>query len=163
MRDDSHRWDAPQHVAATGLVVRQLSLGTQVLVSEPSVLARYQDDLVGWPEAPSGPRYALSLRRDRVLLVGDHTVAYGFDAAANMAASDVSDAFDVIETTGPNALACLKHGAEIRLDQPSRSVARLVFGIGVYLYRAPDSDGFRLHVPRAMTTAFMQHLAEASR
>lgn len=162
MRDDSHRWDAPRTHAAKGLITRQVDVGGQHLVSGPKVQKQYADVLIGWPDVPRAERYALSLRRDRVLLVGGCDLADGFDAAANVAVTDISDGFDVIDLIGPGAIACLQRGAELRTDQTSRSVARLVFGIGVYLYAAPGGDGLRVHTPRAMTTAFMQHVAEAS-
>ncbi|MEM7521854.1 MAG: hypothetical protein AAF307_12555, partial [Pseudomonadota bacterium] len=65
----------------------------------------------------------------------------------------------VYDIAGPGALACLKQGAELRLDQPSRSVLRQLFGIDVMLYRTA-AQSFRVHVPRPMAMAFTQHVAQ---
>lgn len=162
MRDDSHRWDVTTPFVSHGVTLMRVAQTRQHLVSGTDVLRRYADVLVSWPNQPRGPRYALSLRRDRVLLVGDFDVQPGFDTRQGVAVSDVSDGFDIFDLAGPGAMACLARGAEVRLDQPSRSVARLIFGIGTYLYRAPAVDGFRVHVPRAMTAAFMRHVTEAT-
>jgi hypothetical protein len=164
MRDDTKRWDAPGPLSfmSKGLEVAEIAGLTQHFVSGTGVLARFADDLVGWPDVATSDSYALSLRRDRVLLVGPIDLEPGYHSAAGLAVSDVSDAFTVLEINGPGALTNLQRGAELRLDHPSRSVTRQLFGIEVFLYRAGDETRFRLHVPRGSAQAMIRHLGSYS-
>lgn len=164
MRDDRHRW-APSgggwpRFESEGLMILAPAAPTrQTLISGARVLAQFPD-AVGWPDIASGNAYALSLRRDRVLLVNGPERPDGWDDDSGQAVSDVTDAYTVFDLTGPNALDLLKHGTEIGLHPPSRSVARMLFGVGVILYRHRTGDRFRLHVPRAQSQTAWQILTE---
>jgi len=69
----------------------------------------------------------------------------------------------VVELTGPDAFARLRMGAEVRLDQPSRSVVRQLFGCDVLLCCLADAQGFRLHLPRAHAQSLAAHLCGTDR
>ncbi len=163
MRNDNARWDlpAPIDVTSADLTITEVTLDRQHWVSGPDVMARYADTLVGWPDIVATERYALVLRRDRVLLVGEPNVTSGYSDKTGLAISDVSDAWRVADISGPNALNCLRRGAELNLEQPSRSVMRRVFDVDVILYRVREAMCFRVHVDRAKSQAFFASLAHA--
>lgn len=160
MRNDTTRWDVPVPLSLVSdeLTIRPAPVSVQHWVSGVDVLSRFQDILISWPEVVTIDHYALALRRDRVLLVGEAALQDGYDTETGLAVTQISDAFDVIDISGPNALECLRKGVELRIDHPSRSVMRRVFGWDVMLYRAGGETCFRLHIPRAATQAFAKHL-----
>lgn len=156
MRNDSARWDAPcaeTGFSREGLSLRRIWPERQVLVSGPDVLTRVGLPLIGWPDMASGP-VALCLRRDRVLELDGAERAEGWQNG--LAVTDVTDGYAVFEITGEGAWAALREGTEIRLDVPSRSVARRFHGLDALIYRI--EGGFRLHTPRAMAEALHRHL-----
>ncbi|MEX0340191.1 MAG: hypothetical protein AB3N11_14260 [Arenibacterium sp.] len=163
MRDDRHRWDAPDDLAFKGgFELREVEGIKQHLVSGVSVQKQFVKMRVAWPDIGSGDNYALSLRRDQVLVVNGSDLRPGYDAQTGIAVTEMSSGFSVLDLSGPDAWAQLKRGAELCLDTPSRSVVRRVFGVDVVLYRFEAKGRFRLHVPRAMVQAFRKHLvAEA--
>ncbi|MYM54947.1 hypothetical protein [Thalassovita mangrovi] len=167
MRDDRHRWTpydgawSPYEVG--GIAITPVTPERQILISAPAVLSRHPG-AIGWPDIATGDSYAISLRRDRVLLVNGPDMAEGWDDEIGQAVSDVTDAYSVFDLTGPKALELLKHGTEIGLQQPSRSAARMLFGLGVFLYRHGAEDRFRLHVLRAQgQTAWQMLTGQAGR
>lgn len=167
MRDDSARWDTPRDpAAAVDLGIAGLTPVQpirQTLVSGPGILSKTDLPLVEWPGAAPEGAYALSLRRDRVLLVDGPELMEGWDEEKARAVSDASDAYAVFDLSGPGAFDILRRGAELRLDIPSRSVARMLFGLGVFLYRLEDRATFRLHVARAQAEALVGSLGTAGR
>ncbi|MEM8789070.1 MAG: hypothetical protein AAGE76_12490 [Pseudomonadota bacterium] len=164
MRDDSARWDppAPLGYSAPGLTITKASSLRQHLVSGVGVQKRFEDVRIGWPDIAKAGPLALSLRRDRVLVIGDVDLDPGFHPAEALAVTDVSDAFAVMDLAGAAAFEHLRRGAELRLDRPSNSVMRLCFGIEVMLYRFADPARFRVHVPRAFAAAFRGHVTAAA-
>ncbi|MEQ8293354.1 MAG: hypothetical protein RIA08_14210 [Roseovarius sp.] len=165
MRDDTALWDAPRDPAAPidlgKAKLTRVQLTRQTLVSGPNVLQQTDLPLVDWPGAAPAGAYAAILRRDRVLLVNAPEAPDGWNDTAQQATSDVTDAYTVFDLTG-DALPFLQRGAEITPDIPSRSVARLLFGLGVFLYRLDDGTTYRLHVPRAHAEALIQHFEKAA-
>ena len=157
MRNDNQRWTPPTPLSRVGdgVTVTQVDVGGQVYVSGADVRDRFAGHLAAWPDVADGDTYVLSLRRDRVLLVGPTELKPGF--ANGLAITDMSDAFDVIDLTGPKAVERLKTGGEIRFDQPSQSVVRRLFGVEVMLCRLPRG-GFRLHIPRTLSQAVVEVL-----
>ena len=159
MRDDSRKWDVPPDYSAPlkagGVSVTRVWPGRQLLISAPDVLARMP--AAGWPDVVSGPAYGLCLRRDRVLEVDGPAREVGWNG--NQAVTDVTDAYAVFRIDGPQALALCRRGAELSPAQPSRSVARRMFGLSALLYRWEAGDCFRLHVPRGHAQALWQMLA----
>ena len=159
MRDDTARWDTPVSLSysSSTLNIAEVELPAQFWVSGTDVLARFKDQSVRWPDVVGSDTYALTLRRDRVLLVGRIDMPLGYASGSGLAVSDVSDAFQVIEISGPAAFERLCHGAELDLRKPSSSVMRRAFGAEVMLYRFGDDTRFRMHVPRAgMQSVFRQ-------
>lgn len=166
MRDDTGRWDAPradQPLDADGVSLRPARIVRQVLVSGRHALRRTALPLVEWPNV-AAPRdgLALCLRRDRVLEVDGPARTDGWDGEAGLAVSDVTDGLAVFDLGGPRAFDILRRGTEIGLDRPSRSVARVLFGLDVLIYRT-DEDVFRLHVPRAAAEALRGFVDAAAR
>lgn len=159
MRNDTARWTPPGPLSmeAPGVRVCEAPLPRQVYISGTGVLDRFEHERVEWPDIAAGETYALSLRRDRVLYVGDPGLAPGYHPGG-LALTDVTDGYHVLDVTGPNALDLLRRGAELRLDRPSRSVMRRVFGIDILLYRRGGELSFRLHIPRAHAQAVATHL-----
>lgn len=160
MRNDSARWDAPGPLrfSSDDLTIQDVTLPKQTWVSGTDVLARYKDQLVTWPTVVTAETYALSLRRDRVLLIGETDLAEGYSAETRLAVSDVSDAYQVIDISGPAAFQRLCHGAELNLEAHSASVMRRAFGADVMLYRHGHTTNFRLHVARALMQSVFRQL-----
>lgn len=165
MRNDTHRWSPPAPLSRTAddVALTEITGLTQHIVSGTDVLAHFADKLIGWPDVIAPDSYALSMRRDRVLLVGQANLPIGFAPDTGFAVTDMSDAYTVIDLTGPDAFALLRMGAEIRLDQPSRSVVRQLFGCDVLLCCLADAPGFRLHLPRAHAQSLTAHLCGTNR
>jgi hypothetical protein len=162
MRDDSEKWDAPDALADVHagheVALASVALTRQTLISGPGDLSHPDWPIVGWPDiAPVGP-FALSLRRDRVLLIDGPDMAEGWHEETNRAVSDASDAYAVFNLSGARAFEVLQRGAEMRLDAGSRSVARLLFGLGVLLYRIDTENRFRIHVGSSHAEALIRHL-----
>ena len=165
MRDDSDKWDAPDALtgphAENGVVLTPVSLTRQTLISGPRVLSRPDWPIVTWPDiAPTAP-YALSMRRDRVLLIEGPDMPDGWNGETERAISDASDAYAVFDISGDRAFEVLQRGAELRLDSDSKSVARLLFGFGVFLYRVNTADRFRIHVPSSQAGSLVCALKPA--
>lgn len=161
MRDDRHRWAPPgaaeeTHVLGEDRLTPVTGL-RQTLISGPKVL---REAVVGWPEVAEGEGYRLALRRDRVLEINGETRVPGWDADAQCAVSNADTLYAVFVLAGPGAFGLLQRGTEISLTTPSRSVARLFFGLPVLLYRR-DDDTYRLHVPSAQSEALVHHLRSA--
>ncbi|MEQ9240872.1 hypothetical protein [Roseovarius indicus] len=165
MRDDTALWDTPRNPAAPinlgPAKLTPVHLARQTLVSGPNVLTQTDLPLVDWPGAAPADAYAVTLRRDRLLLVNAPETPDGWNEATRQASSDVTDAYTVFDLTG-DALPLLRRGAEITPDIPSRSTARLLFGLGVFLYRMEDAKTYRLHVPRAHAEGLVTHFEKAA-
>ena len=162
MRDDRHKWEflgnASLPLAVNNVTIALAPLKRQTLVSGTRVLQQFSDT-VGWPDVAPGDDYALAIRRDRVLLIDHANVSQdGWHADLAQAVSDATDAYRVYDISGPNAFELLKRGGEMSWTVPSRSVARLLFGMGVFLYPHNDAQTFRLHVGRAQGQAMLQSL-----
>jgi|TARA_R110002072_G_scaffold19100_32_gene71242 sarcosine oxidase gamma subunit len=171
MRDDSHRWDASisadmsadMSIVKDGLSIAAVALNRQTLISGPAVLTQVEDQVVEWPGVAASAAYTLCLRRDRVLVVNGPDVADGWDVEEQLAISDVSDAYRAFDLEGPHAMEVLNRGAELSLTVPSRSVARMLFGLGVLLYRVGAKNRFRIHVASAQADALWKSLQTAAR
>ena len=167
MRDDSHKWDRLTNddviKLPNGTRLSRIKDLTLTLISGPNVLGQVDAPLVGWPEVIDGDRYAVVMRRDRVLLVGDTDLIEGWDDTKNLAVSDMTHGYDVFDLSGPHALSMLQQGTEIHLDQPSRSVVRLAFGLGLHIYRHGAEDTFRVHVLTHQREALIGYLKAVSK
>ncbi|MEM9969351.1 MAG: hypothetical protein AAF755_14865 [Pseudomonadota bacterium] len=131
----------------------------QHYISGASVRARYQSCLIGWPQIVPKNDCALVLRRDRLLYLGAPAFEPGYHAKEGLAISDVSSGYEVIELSGAGVVDQLRRGGELRLDQPSASVARLLFRTEVILYRVSEAT-FRMHVPRPALSCVVGYLRD---
>ncbi|MDB9707250.1 hypothetical protein OAA76_01520 [Planktotalea frisia] len=161
MRDDRNKWDELRGVDdiidTNGAMVSTVSCPRQTLISGVNVLQQ-TGPVIGWPDIATSRTYSLSVRRDRVLIVGGDFREDGWHQDLGQAVSDASGAYTVLEISGPNAFELLKRGTELSLKIPSRSVARLAFGVGVFLYRHTNETTFRLHVASAQCQTMWQSL-----
>ena len=165
MRDDRDLWAPALGLAAPlalhGADLSAVSLMRQSLISRIASLPK-DEPQIGWPDVVETDCYRLSLRRDRIVEINCEARPEGWDASRQQAVSDVTHGYSVFHLSGPNALGILKRGTEISLNTPSRSVARVLFGLDVWLYRFGAEDAFRLHVPRAFGEAMIAHLTRAA-
>lgn len=167
MRDDRTRWAAPdgaedRRLEARGLSIRRVVPERQMIVSGPRPAALQLCGFrvaAGWPDIVLEDRYAVSMRRDRVLLVNAPQLATGWLDDSGLAVSDVTDGYEVVDVSGPDALEFLRTGTELSLDDASASSLRLWHGLGVILYRVGDPDRYRLHVASGLAEGLWDILA----
>jgi len=165
MRNDTSKWDVPELAIAEqigGVTITTAPVARQTLVSGQAVLTQISHPLVRWPDVAVTDVYALALRRDRVLVINGAGMAEGWDDTTAQAVSDASDAYHVIDLAGDTAFDVLKRGCDVRLDVPSGSVARVCFGLGVFLYRHGTKQSFRLHIGSAHADALVKSLKHAA-
>ncbi|KAB7613520.1 hypothetical protein F9L33_13095 [Amylibacter sp. SFDW26] len=163
MRNDTARWPEPRSselIELDGLTITPVTLDRQVLVSGTNALSKETLPLVTWPEVESAASYALAVRRDRVLRVNGPAVIDGWDEDAELAISDVSDGYRVFDIRCHDMDALLGYGGEVALSLPSRSVARLWFGFGTFIYRI-NENVLRIHVVDYQADAMIDALVSA--
>ncbi|MEM7193328.1 MAG: hypothetical protein AAF402_00165 [Pseudomonadota bacterium] len=162
MRNDTAIWSAPRNDSqlpcSSSVAISAAPALRQVLLSGPKVRAQMNLQVVEWPDIISTERYALSIRRDRIMLVNGPEMIDGWDDELNQAISDVSDAYRVFDISSESLLEFLRRGAEIDLSLPSASVSRLWFGISVLLYRINENTA-RVHVPSAQADALLNAIS----
>lgn len=167
MRDDSQRWAPPRDrildIVVPGVTIKAINLPRLTLLSGPRVLQKAALPLVGWPEVATAESYAICLRRDRVLEVNGPERQEGWDSETDLAVSDVTDAYAQMDITGVSAVSLLNRGTELDLGTPSRSVSRLLFGFGAFIYRFGDENSYRLHVASSHDEALWHALKDAAR
>lgn len=156
MRNDAQKWDAPPaetaQLSAVGAQISRLHYQRITLMSGTQVRSNSPLPLVGWPDiAPDGP-FAITLRRDRILEINGTKRSPGWDSASERAISDMTDGYACFQLDGPGALELLRQGAELSLDQPSNSAARMVFGLPAILIRTSEQR-YALLFTRAHATA----------
>ena len=156
MRDDSQKWDAPfssdEVLQVPGLSIATLRLDRLTSVNGTRALAGSDLPIIGWPDIAPGGAYAVALRRDRILEVNGPPRPDGWDAAQQLGFSDMTDGYHAFSVTGSAAMEFLRAGAELSLDLPSNSAARLLFGLPAILYRTGE-DAFALIVTRPQAVA----------
>lgn len=166
MRDDSQRWpplrDARQGIDAPGLAIKEIGLERLTLLSGPRAMQQTSLPLISWPDMTKADRYALCLRRDRILEVNGPTRTDGWDNENTLAISDVTDSHTVLQLSGPNAQPLLNRGTELDIRTPSRSTARLIFGFEAILHQHSDKNTFRLHVSASHGEALWNALHDIS-
>ena len=167
MRDDSKRWPVPRDPAdvieAPGLRIKKLHVERLTLLSGPRALHQTKLPLAEWPDVVTTDSLAIILRRDRVMEVNGPVRTDGWDTKAALAISDVTDGYTQVELTGKNALSLLRRGTELNPKIPSRSTARLCFGLGVSLYQFRSDSTFRVHVASAQDEALWHALSDAAK
>lgn len=175
MRNDNHKWPPAQAISSFiessidfgNASLQPIEVARQTMISGPHVLDQIDAPLVAWPTIIDEQRYALCLRRDRVLLVDGVERSglerdSGWDQKKQQAISDYSDTYAVFDLSGPHALELLQRGAEISLQTPSNSVVRRLFGLDAMIYRAVKPDQFRVHIAWARQQSLIEHFQGAA-
>ena len=141
MRDDRTRWPAAQHAdqrarAFNGLNLEVWEPSRAFLITGPKPFLQLFSPLT-WPEPaqPKAGRVALSLRRDRVLVLGDPGMATGVTADGRSLVSDMSGGFIFTRLEGAEALTVLQSGCALDPREPSASVLRLWHGFEAMIFR----------------------------
>ena len=165
MRNDNRKWqnpiDADQGFSVPGVRVSSLPPPRQILLSgiAPTALRVCGCHAAfGWPDIVQEETFALRLRRDRVMIVNGPQLEDGWDATNELAVSDVSDGYQVLEICGPRALDLIQRGAEVSLAIPSASAVRQFAGFEVLLYRWRTENQYHLHIPQYNAQALLLHL-----
>lgn len=157
----------PDPVEAPGLRLSPLPPARMQLCSGPGLLARLAAEgvrLIGWPDVAGEGRHALVLRRDQAAVMGGEAMAEGWRPELGCAVTDVTDGWIGLRAEGAAAADLLARGAELRLDRPSASVARPLFGMPALVHRHGSETVFHLHLRRAEFPAAWARLAvEAAR
>ncbi|WP_299590486.1 hypothetical protein [uncultured Tateyamaria sp.] len=162
MRDDRNRWPATVGSERPNLVrdtisIRHVSPARQTVISgnfeDCLTLSGLETAVGGGSDFASGETYALRQRRDRIVVVNGPDITDGWHSAHNVAVSDMTSAYSVIEMTGARVEQLIATGTEFNGDHASASVSRLWHGFGVLLYRHGAKDVFRLHVRSALAEA----------
>ncbi|WP_342077316.1 hypothetical protein [Yoonia sp. SS1-5] len=171
MRNDTDRWAATtvgQKAPASfaGVTMSHVTGLEQTLISGPRAAALSHVQLtsaIGWPDCATGERYAVSLRRDRVLAIGFACGRFGWNDEAGLAISQMSQGYGVVDLTGPDALPILQTGTELSPKTPSASAVRLWHGYDLIVYALGHNDGFRLHIPAALLEAAWDMLSRQAK
>jgi len=114
----------------------------------------------------AGNRYALRVAPDRLLFVSIDAavaddIAFGW-SEDGCAVTDVSDAFVLLDITGPAASELLRLGALHAFEtQPDTASAAMLFA-GQRVILARIQQGWRLHVERPNAAAIWQWLQRAA-
>ena len=122
MRDDRARWPAPvaddKLLDLDGALLQPVHGLTQTLISGAELRTQTGLPLIAWPDRPTTDSYAISLRRDRILCIGNPPFDEGWHPDKALAVSDMSDGYTVFDLLGDGALDLLTRGA------PSRELKR---------------------------------------
>ena len=164
MRNDINRWDRALTIdyQGPGLSVREVASSGLQYVSGTNVLSHFQLQLVEWPSFAPKDQFALVLRRDRVLFVGQSGLSCGYHHTTGLAVSDISSKYISLEIIGPDSQKHLSALCDLRLERPSRSVVRKFFDHPVAVYRFGEQDQFRLLINRAAAPGFTKRLMAES-
>lgn len=162
MRDDRSRWPAPVAdeipLDLVGAQLQPVHGLTQTLISGADVRNQTGLPVLAWPDSPTTDSYAISLRRDRILCIGNTPFDEGWHSDKELAVSDMSDGYTVFDLVGDGALDLLNRGGDVSKTEASASVVRMLFGLGVFLYCDPSTEGFRIHVSSVHDSALISHL-----
>lgn len=167
MRDDRHRWKASFDAELPTFKGPDVTLCVvtppkMTLISgqrKAALAFAGADRVFGWPDIASGAPVALSLRRDRVLILDGAAIEPGWHADSAVAVSNVSGAYGLIEARGPGIMALAVRGTEMSLGNPSASVARLFHHYPVMIYRWQTADTLRFLVSHAHLDGFFDLLS----
>lgn len=155
MRDDRHKWPLALGTERPDIVQKNIALRIVPVLRQTVISGDIADCLEmsgcasaigGGPDIAQGGTYCLRQRRDRVLVVNGPALADGWHTDQNVAISDMTAAYSVIELVGLGAEQLIATGTEFAANRPSASTSRLWHGFGVLLYRYGRNDQFRMHV-----------------
>lgn len=156
MRDDRNRWPAAGGTERPALIGRGVRADLVQLPRQTLLSGRYPACMafagltsraVGGDGQVTGDHYAIRQRRDRILVVGGPRIDEGWHADPDIAVSDMTAAYTVIELSGPDSRRVIATGTEFLAAINSRSAARIWHGLSCLLYR--HDDNYRLHVRSA--------------
>ncbi|WP_170574613.1 hypothetical protein [Ruegeria atlantica] len=164
MRDDSKKW-APSYPenaqGVTDLTIEPAPIERLTFVSGPRDAALEISQCgcaYSWPEAATDARHALSLRRDRILVVNGPEIEDGWHDAQALAVSDATHALTGFDLWGSDVIGVLNRISEIDPSRPSRSCEVMFGGIPVILYKIAGSGRFRLFVAPANVAGLIGYL-----
>ena len=162
MRDDRARWPAPvaddKLLDLDGALLQPVHGLTQTLISGAELRTQTGLPLIAWPDRPTTDSYAISLRRDRILCIGNPPFDEGWHPDKALAVSDMSDGYTVFDLVGDGALDLLNRGGAVSRTETSASVVRMLFRLEVFLYCDPSAKGFRIHVSSAHDSTLISNL-----
>lgn len=165
MRNDSHTWapsDRLTALSAPGLELQPAAIQRLTYISGDRAAAlRIAGcaDAATWPGQVSAAQHAVSLRRDRILVVNGPELAEGWHEETGLAISDATHALTGFDLSGENALRALNTLAEVDPGSPSQGCTRVLNGMSAILYRLGSDCAFRLFLAPGSAPAFVQHLA----
>jgi len=170
MRNDSKKWQAPgiiteQGFAFAGGQLKPVPLKHLTTISgtlSQTLSASKCDAAFGWPDIILADRYAVHLRRDRIMVINAPELDDGWDPDRAIAITDASYGFCTFDLIGPRALELLQCCGEIDLNEISTGVSRLMNGLMVMLYRYGSQDCFRMHISLPNREAFLEILSRKS-
>ena len=155
MRDDRHKWPTALGVERPDLVQNQITLRVVPVRRQTVVSGDIADCLAksgckaavgGGLDIAWGETYCLRQRRDRILVVNGPDLDDGWHSDQNVAVSDMTAAYAIIEIVGAKAEQLIATGTEFIANRPSASTSMLWHGFGVLLYRHGGEHQFRMHV-----------------
>lgn len=165
MRDDRRKWPAVQsetgpNVVHNGISVRQIALTRQTVLSgafeDCMPLSGMNAAVGGGSDIAVEESYVLRQRRDRILVVNGPAVLDGWNEKHNVAVSDMTAAYAVIELSGEKAVQLIATGTEFNTQLESSSVSRLWHGFGILLYRCGNDETYRMHVRSAFLSSVLE-------
>lgn len=155
MRDDRHKWPIAFGTERPEIVHKHAALRIVPLERQTVISGNIADCLAlsgcefaigGGPSIACGETYCLRQRRDRILVVNGADLGDGWHNDQNVAVSDMTNAYSVIELLGAKVEQIIATGTEFAADHPSTSTSILWHGFGILLYRYERDDQFRMHV-----------------
>jgi hypothetical protein len=142
-------------------VVRGLS---QNLLSGPQHIAGLKllglQAPVGFSGVALGPTYAVAIAGDRSLIVsqGEPSLSEGWDAASATAATNMDDAFLVLDLQGPALNDLVSKATMLAVSDASPSASLLFAGFPALAYRFERPDVLRLHIESPLASALGEWL-----
>lgn len=155
MRDDRQKWPLAPGTERPDLVQKNIALRIVPNLRQTVISGDISDCLEisnckaavgGGPEIAQGGTYCLRQRRDCVLVVNGPELSDGWHSDLNVAVSDMTAAYSVVELVGLGAEQLIATGTEFAGNRPSASTSRLWHGFGILLYRYGQDDQYRMHV-----------------
>lgn len=159
MRDDQKRWPEVKRydrdeLFGSGVAVRAVQLDRQTMISGSLSaclnLAGLKENSASSENFPGSSTYAIRLRRDRILVVGGPELEEGWIKAAEVAVSEMTTAYSVIDISGNAAESLLATGTEFNSRSIGPSASYKWHGFDCLIYRrGTDGGTWRLHVRSA--------------
>jgi hypothetical protein len=115
---------------------------------------------VGFSGIAFGPTYAVAIAGDRSLIVsqGEPPLSEGWDATSSTAATNMDDAFLVLDLQGPGLKDLVSKATTLDVSDASPSASLLFAGFPSLAYRYERPDALRLHVESPLAAALGEWL-----